>query len=85
MDAADVPLLGSTKAPAHGEPSPSSPPSASAGAAPTPLGYRTDTWKASLYLVACVLTLGIFFLLSRWLLALRVWALHTACSLREAE
>ena len=48
-------------------------------------GLRTPTWKAVLYVTLCVLTVGVFFLLSRWILRLRVAVLYTSCGLDEAD
>lgn len=48
-------------------------------------GYRTTTGKASLYLLLCVGTVGIFYLLARWILRLRVWVLYVECEMATAQ
>ncbi len=48
-------------------------------------GLRTPGWKAALYVVLCVATAGVFFLLSRWILQLRVLVLYSRCSLASAD
>lgn len=51
-----------------------------------PAPYRINAVKAAAYLVACVASLGVFYLVTRWVLSVRVWATLTrARSLLEAH
>jgi hypothetical protein len=48
-------------------------------------GYRTVAWKRAAYIAACVLSLGVLYLVARWFERLRLVLTAVPCSLREAE